>query len=120
MMAKVKRLAIRELRSFANELKNTDLDVVQQVVVSEVQKEQHVHFFQDRKALWCGRPSVAFREILKDGINNFCSLYVDECSKGADRHLRLLFATYAVASMATLSSSMLWSRLVSGFAGAIF
>ena len=42
---------MRELRSIAKELKNADLDVVQQVVIREIQKEQHVHFFHDRKAL---------------------------------------------------------------------
>lgn len=119
---------MRELRSIAKELKNADLDVVQQVVVREVQKEQHVHFFQDRKALWCyliGDSCVAFRELLKDGIDKFCFLYVDQCSKGADRHLRLLLAwnnysaTYAVASMSTPASSRRWSRLLSGYAGAV-
>lgn len=44
-MPKTKRLTVRELRNIAKELKNADLDVVQQVVVREVQKEQHVHFF---------------------------------------------------------------------------
>ena len=53
IMPKTKRLTVRELRSIAKELKTADLDVVQQVVIREVQKEQHVHFFQDRKALWC-------------------------------------------------------------------
>ena len=127
-MPKMKRLTVRELRSIAKELKNADLDVVQQVVVREVQKEQHVHFFQDRKALWCyliGSPSPAFRELLKDGINKFCSLYVDECSKGADKHIRLLLAwnnysaTYTVATMTTQASSRLWNKLTSGYAGAI-
>ena len=127
-MPKTKRLTVRELRSIAKELKNADLDVVQQVVIREVQKEQHVHFFQDRKALWCyliGDSCVAFREVLKDGIDKFCFLYVDQCSKGADRHLRLLLAwndygaTYAVASMSTPASSRRWSRLLSGYAGAV-
>ncbi len=127
-MPKTKRLTVRELRNIAKELKNADLDVIQQVVVREVQKEQHVHFFQDRKALWCyliGSPCVAFRELLKDGINKFCSLYVDECAKGADRHLRLLLAwnnysaTYAVASMSTPASLRLWNKLISGYAGAV-
>ena len=119
---------MRELRSIAKELKNADLDVVQEVVVRKVEKEHHIHFFQDRKAMWCyliGNPSPAFRELLKDGIYTFCSLYVDECSKGADRYMRLLLAwnnysaTYAVASMATQASSRLWNKLTSGYAGAI-
>ena len=63
IMPKTKRLTVRELRSIANELKNANLDAVKQVVVREVQKEQHVHFFQDRKSLWCyliGDSCVAF------------------------------------------------------------
>ena len=71
---------VRELRSIAKELKNADLDVVQQVVMRELQKEQHVYFFQGRKALWCyliGSPSSAFQELLKGGINKFCSLWIN-------------------------------------------
>ena len=125
-MPKTKRLTIRELRSIAKELKNVDLDAVQQIVVREVQKELHVHCFQDRKALWCySIGSVAFREPLKDGINKFCTLYVDGGLKGADRHMSLLLswnkysATHAVAIMATPASSRQWNKLTSGYTGAI-
>ena len=121
---------MRELRIIAKELKNADLDVVQQVVVREVQKEQHVHFFQDGKALWCyliGSPSPAFRELLKDGVNTFCSLYVDECWKGADRHMhsvapcleQLQCYLRCYPGMTTQASSRLWNELTSGYAGAI-
>ena len=107
-MPKTKRLTVREVKSIAKELKSADLDTVQQVVVKEVQKEQHIYVFEDKKALWCyliGDPCVAFRELLRDGISKFCSLYEGECLKGADRHMRLLLAwnnycaTYAVATM---------------------
>ena len=101
---------MRELRSIATQLKEVDLDVIQEVVVREVQKEQHIYVFEDRKALWCyliRERATAFRDLLKNGMNKFCSLYVGECSKGSERHMRLLLAwnnysgTYAVASKAT-------------------
>ena len=44
LLPKTKRLTVRELRNIAKELKNINLGVVQEVVVREVQKEQHVHF----------------------------------------------------------------------------
>ena len=40
-MPKRKRLTVREVKSIAKELKSADLDTVQ-VVVKEVQKEQHI------------------------------------------------------------------------------
>ena len=93
-----------------------------------MQKEQHVHFFQDRKALWCyliGGPSATFRDLLKYGISNFYTLYVDECSKGTDRHMRLLLAwnnysaTYAIATMSTQASSRLWNELTCGYSSVV-
>ena len=95
-MPKTKRLTVRELRNIAKDLKNVDLGVSKRSEECQsrcrtkscgersVQKEQHVHFFHDRKALWCfliGNSSVAFQELLKDGIDRFCSMYADECSK---------------------------------------
>ena len=125
-MPKRKRLALSELRSIARELRKADIDVIQAVVVKEVQKERHIYVFPERRALWCyliRERSPAFRELLKDEVNKFCSLYVGECSKGAERHIRLLLAwnnysaTYAVASasMSTEATCKEWSKLTSGY-----
>ena len=125
---KTKRLTIGELRSISKELKEADIDVIQEVVVREVQKEQHIYVFEDRKALWCyliRERDTCFRDLLQNGINAFCSLYVGECSKGAERHMRLLLAwnnysgTYAVHSNSTDASRNLWNKLTSDYAGVI-
>ena len=127
-MPKRKRLTLGELRSIAKELSKADLDVIQEVVVKEIQKEQHIYVFADRKALWCyliGERLTAFRDLLKDGVNKFCSLYVGECSKGAERHMRLLLAwnsysaMYAVSCMTADTSRKQWSKLTSGYPGVI-
>ena len=83
-MPKTKRLTLRELRGIGNELKNADLSVTQEIVVREVQKEQHIYVFDDRKALCSiiGDRVVAFLELLKEGIDTFCLLYADQCSRG--------------------------------------
>ena len=45
-MPKTKRLTVCQLRNIVKELKNADLDVIQEVVVREVQKEKLIHFFE--------------------------------------------------------------------------
>ena len=123
-----KRLTLHELREIAKKLKDADLDIAQEFVIKEVRKEQHIYLFDDRKALWCyltGDSTVAFRQLLKDGVNKFCALYTEECAKGADRHLRLLMAwnkyvaTYAVPSISTISSSNQWAKLTGGYQCAV-
>ena len=56
-MPKTKRLTVRELRNIAKELKNADLGVVQEVVLTKVQMEQHVHFFRGLSAFSFGLPT---------------------------------------------------------------
>ena len=106
-MPKRKRLTLSELRSIARELRKADIDVIQAVVVKEVQKERHYLI---------GEHSPAFRELLKDGLNKFCSLYVGKCCKGAERHLRVLLAWNAVQH--TLFPEVTrkeWSKLTCGY-----
>ena len=93
-----------------------------------MQKEQHIYVFEERKELWCyliRERATAFRDLLLNGIKTFCSLYVSECSKGAERHIRLLLAwnnycgSYAVNSQSTDTSRKQWINLTNGYSGNI-
>ena len=46
MILKTKRLNLCELRNIVKDLTNVDLSVIQEIVVRDVRKEQHVYVFQ--------------------------------------------------------------------------
>ena len=65
----------KELQKIALRLKDADISILEGAVITEVEKEQHIHLCYDRKMFWTAmkcRPS--FNELLKDGLNEFCSL----------------------------------------------
>lgn len=70
-----------------------------------------------------GDNGVVFRQLLKHWVSKFCTMFVEECVKDADCHLRLLIAwnkytapcMLYIASMSTTSSSGQWTKLTSGY-----
>ena len=108
------------------QLKEADLETIEELVIRGVEKEQHMHCFADRKSFWCyliGNNGPAFRQLLQDGLFHFCSRNIYEgCSKGSERILRLMiewnsfFAKYAVSS---LSTGARWEQLTRGYCSTI-
>ncbi len=94
-------------------------------MIGEVQKEGHISYFVERKSLWCFLIDESnkqnFRSLLQDGVDNFCFIYGKDCVKGADRHLRMIHkwnmfcSSYAVASLASCSSTQKWEELTKGY-----
>ena len=98
-------------------LKDADISVLEGAVIKEVEKEQHIHLFNDRKRtdMKC-RPS--FKELLKDGLDEFCSLYGWKCVTGSQRQLRLLVEwTKFCASFVveTPTKKLIFKQLIEGF-----
>ena len=85
------RLTKRERKTIVTQLKEADLETLEETVIIGVKKEQHLYCFEDRQSFWCyliGDSRPMFRQLVKDGLFHFCSIY--ERSKGSERHLRLL------------------------------
>ena len=81
----------KELQKIALRLKDVDIRILEGAVIKEVEKEQHIHLFYDRKMFWTAmkrRPS--FKELLKDGLDEFCSFYGWKYVTGSQRQLRFL------------------------------
>lgn len=118
-------LSKKELKTIAAHIKDADPE---ESVIRDVQKEQHLFYFEERKSLWCfliGSSQQHFRFLLQDGLNTFCYLYGEECVKGKDRHLRLMLAwnafssTFATESQATSSSRKRWAGLIEGYPNSV-
>lgn len=118
------RLTKKERIAIVKQLKEADLETIEELVIRGVEKEQHMHCFADRKSFWCyliGNNGPAFRQLLQDGLFHFCSIY-EGCSKGSERILRLMIewnsfcAKYAVSS---LSTGARWEQLTRGYCSTI-
>ncbi len=122
---KTARLSQKELKRIAGQLTNVDLNIMEETVIAEVQKEEHISYFVERKSLWCYLINESnkqnFRYLLQDGLDKFCLIYGNHCVKGADRHLRMIYewnmfcSSYAVASLASCSSTQRWHELTKGY-----
>ena len=77
----------KELQKIALRLKDADTRILEGAVIKEVEKEQHIHLFYDRKMFWT---AMKCRPLLKDGLDEFCSLYGCKYVTGSHRQLRLL------------------------------
>ncbi len=122
---KIGRLSKKELKTISSVLSNLDVEITEESIIRDVQREHHVAFFEERKSLWCflignhNRPH--FRSLVEDGVQKVCVLYGGECVTGKDRHLRVMMAwnafcsTYAVESKATSLSSKRWDDLTKGY-----
>ncbi len=106
------RLSKKELKTISSVLSNLDVEITEESIIRDVQREHHIAFFEERKSLWCflignhNRPH--FRSLVEGRVQKFCVLYWDT---GKDRHLHVMMAwnafcsTYAVESKATSLST---------------
>ena len=122
-----RRITLKQLKYIAGKLRGADVSTIEECVINEAKREEHLWLFEDRKALWCcltGEKRTVLRKLLTDGLLKF-SLYDSDCARGGDRQLRLLIkwncfsGAYAVPSMVSPTSTALWTELTDGYDGTI-